>query len=197
MPAATFRLRVQRPDGSPVEGVTIDVALIAAPFQPLADGSTVKLRAVRLMTDAAGLAVGDLVTGAYHVRVEGLPTLQVEHDGGGVPPLVPPVAVAGLRRRPDGSPSDVPMVFEPPVPQVVGRTVVTVDPVTVQPVAGLVSVALVPGTYLAGEAGQPRGLVQVPGDWLAAVPVGDWLLSGGVWSDLGAWDDAAEWSDAA
>ena len=194
MPAAPFRLRVQRPDGSPVDGAAVDVALIAAPFQALADGSTVKLQAVRLTTDAAGLAVGDLVTGRYHVRVEFLPAVQIEHDGGGVPPLVPPVVVAGLRRRPDGSPSEAPLTLRPERPQMVGRTVVTVDPVTVQPVAGLVSVALVPGRYVAGEPGGLRGLVQVPGDWLAEV-LGAPALWGG---SEATWGGApATWGTAA
>lgn len=192
-----LRLRVQRPDGTPVAGARVLVALRGEPFAPR-PGGTVKTAPVELVTDANGLAAGDVVPGLLAVRVIGQPTVEVMHEGdASAPPFVPAVTVAGVRRAADGSPSVLPITFRPSGARLIGRTIVTRDPVTVEPSGGVVTVALVEGVYSASQPGERAGPVEVPGDWLVAVPAADWLLSGGVWSDLGAWDDTAEWSDAA
>lgn len=193
-----LRFRVQRPDGTPVADARVLVAVLGEPFAVQPWGGTVKTAPVELVTDATGLAAGDVLPGRLAVRVAGQPTVEIDHAGdASEPPLVPAVTVSGPRRAADNAPAVLPVTFRAAAPRLIGRTIVTRDPVTVLPAGGVVTVALVPGSYSASQPGEPAGPVEVPGGWLVAVPVGDWLLSGGVWSDLGAWDDTAEWSDAA
>ena len=192
-----LRLRVQRPDGTPVADARVLVAVRGEPFLPR-PGGTVKTAPVELVTDAAGLAAGDVVPGTLVVRVVGETTVELEHEGdASAPPLFAPITVSGMRRAADGTPAVLPVTFRPPAVRLIGRTIVTRAPVTAVPVGGVVTVALVEGAYIASQPGERAGTVEVPGGWLVDVPVGEWLLSGGVWNDVGAWDDAAEWSDAA
>lgn len=50
--------------------------------------------------------------------------------------------------------------------------------------------------------GNQPGRWFIIGDFIGDIPditppSGNWLLSGGVWSDAGEWDDTEQWSDAA
>lgn len=179
MSATPFRLLVQRADGVPVAGARLSVAPVSEPFEVVPAGGTVKLAAVALVADGDGVVSADLLPGRYAVRIDGGGFAEVDHIGDATAPVAAePKLVSGLRRAADGAPAVLPVTFRPAGVQVVGRALVTRDPVMVEPVAGLVTVALVPGFYAVSQPGERAGLVQVPGDWLVVLAVGPALWDG-------------------
>ena len=185
MPIEPFAIRVQRPDGSPVAGVEVQVAPTTAPLKPRRNGVVVA-DVVTLMTDAMGLAQADLVTGQLTVRVGDIPAVTVDHRGGPVPPLLPAVTVTGMLRKVNGTASDKPVTFEPQFEPLVEGVLVMPESVTTQPEDGLITIKLIPGQYVVRHAGGRPGLVDVPGDWLTenfGAPA-SWGGSGATWGGM-------------
>lgn len=185
MPIEPFAIRVQRPDGSPVAGIEVQVAPVVAPLQPRRRGVVVE-DAVTLITDATGLAQADLVTGKLSVSVGDMPAVHIEHMGGGIPPLLPAVTVTGALRKVTGAASDKPVTFEPQFETLVAGVLVLSETMTVQPQDGIITVNLIPGQYVVRYSGGRPGLVDVPGEWLmeiSAAPA-DWGGSGALWGGM-------------
>ena len=171
MPIEPFAIRVQRPDGSPVAGIEVQLAPVTAPLQQRRQGVVVE-DPVTLITDAMGLAQADLVTGPLTVRVGDMAAVQYDHRGGPVPALLQPVTVTGMLRKLNGTAADRPVTFDLQSEPLVDGVLVLSETVTVEPKDGVITIKLLPGQYAVRHVGGRPGLVDVPGDWLTEISGG-------------------------